>query len=174
MVVLLCSFKQMKASLVITFCFIYLYSFAQTDSLPPANKLVLNYVNTQVGNHIKTGMCFDFVAEALDQVDPNWRERRRKLLHRGTRIYGKRIRIKKLQQGDIILFEWKNIESRTKRRTTHVCIAYSIDKSGNIKVAEQNGDGAAQSKTKVWINNFDPTGKANGTKVYKLRYYRPY
>lgn len=74
--------------------------------------------------------------------------------------------------GDIIVFKWKSLA--TSEHNSHVCIVYSIDKKGNIKVAEQNSDGKPQSKTKVEINNFDPTGENIGIKIYKLRFYQPY
>lgn len=125
----------------------------------------------KIGKKVKTGVCFDFVAEALDQVDPKWRKRTKRF-HKHDYIYGGRIKRKDLLPGDIIVFTWKSLT--TNEHNSHACIIYSADKKGSIKVAEQNADGKAQSKTKVEIHNFDPTGEDIGIKIYKLRYYRPY
>jgi hypothetical protein len=162
----------MKTRLIILFFFIGLFSYAQTDSLPEGNKIVLDYVNTKIGKKIKTGICFDFVAEALDNVDPNWRKRTKRF-HKPQYIYGKYIKRNKLLPGDIVLYEWRDVSINSKRRTSHVCIVYSIDKDGNIKVAEQNTE-ATLKKSIVIIDSFDPTGTDNETKIYNLKYYRPY
>ena len=149
--------------------------FAQ-DSLPEANRKILEFVNTQIGKKVKTGVCFDLVKGALDVATPGWDKRKkRKWIFFKTYefVYGKRVCRKKIMPGDVVLFEWEPISGINKHRTKHVCIIYSIDKDGNIKIAEQNTEGTLK-KSIVEINNFDTTGKDWGAKVYKLRFYRAY
>lgn len=163
----------MKIKLAISFCFIFLFSYGQADSLPQANKIVLDYVNANIGKKIRTGLCFDFVDAALHQVDPSWKSRKKRF-HFSAFYYGKKISRKKLLPGDIIFYEWKYISSRNRERESHVCIVYSIDKDRKIKVAEQNAEKTIR-KSIVVIDEFDPTGSDNKeTKIYKLQYYRPY
>lgn len=157
--------------LIVTLLLFGQQCYGQQDSLPTGNRTIIDYVNTKIGIKIKSGICFDFVAEALDQVDPKWRQRRKRF-HKTEYVYGKIIKKKNLLPGDIAVFKWKSLS--TSRHTSHACIIYSIDKNGKIKVAEQNADGMPQNKTKVEINNFDATGADLGIKIYKLRYYRPY
>lgn len=126
-----------------------LLCFGRADSLPEANKKVLEYVNTQIGKRVKSGQCFYLVEGALDFATPDWHKRlKRKWIFSSTyiNVYGKRIGRKKLRAGDIISYEWKYRTGNWSKRNSHICIAYSIDEKGNIKIAEQNADGKYNDK----------------------------
>ncbi|MBI4946849.1 MAG: CHAP domain-containing protein [Bacteroidetes bacterium] len=166
----------MKIRLAIFFCLVGLFCFGQSDSLPIANKKVLEYVSTQIGKKVKTGECFYLVKGALDIATPGWdkRQKKKKLFSRTHEyVYGKEIKQKNLCAGDIVFYEWEYLINKGKRGDSHVCIVYSIDKNGKIKVAEQN-TGLTLKKSIVEIHDFDPTGVALEIKIYRLRFYRPY
>ena len=147
------------------------------DSVPSANQKVLEYVNTQIGKRVKTGICFDLVAGALNYATPGWDKRLKKIgvfKKKYNYVYGKDIKKEELRSGDVICFDWTDATKKSKIKTSHVCIVYSIDKNGNVMVAEQNADGASISKTKVGVNKFDPTGDDVRINILNLKFYRPY
>lgn len=165
--------KSIQFTLFI-FSFLYCNFIFSQDSIPDKNKKVLEYANTQIGKKVKSGICFDFVKGALDIATPKWDKRRKKkwIFFNDTHyVYGKRIHKNNLLPGDIIYYKWKSLT--TTEHASHFCIVYSIDKNGNIKVAEQNTQGTLK-KSIVEINDFDFTGESWGAKIYNLRFYRPY
>jgi hypothetical protein len=138
---------------------------AQEQDLPAVNQRVVNYVNSQVGNKVGRGECWDLAAEALNTAGAKWD---------GAYGFGEVVdwRKQEVLPGDIVQFENVFVEHRSDNMVmreqygVHTAVVVEVKGRGDYVLAHQN---------------VKPVGKKVGTapllmsevRSGKLRFYRP-
>ncbi len=111
------------------------------DSIPAANREIINYVNSVIGKKVDRGECWDLANEALIKINAKWD---RKF------VYGKLLNPEKdvIYPGDIIQFknvvvEYKIVKGNETQTTTesmkqHTAIVHKVLAKGEFELAHQN------------------------------------
>jgi hypothetical protein len=141
-----------------------LTSLAQ-KTIPPLNKIVLDYVNTQIGKKVDSGECWDLANEALKKANAKWDL---------SYNYGKPVNPAKdsIFPGDLIQFEDVELTYQKEGKTYkelmphHTAIVWKVMAPGSYQLAHQN---TGQHGRKVGISDFN----LNDMKKGKARFYRP-
>ena len=145
------------------FAYIFLcsfYSSAQSDTIPKANKLILEFATNSINKKVGNGECWTLAANALNTSNAKWD---------GIFEFGKKVNYptEKALPGDIIQF--KNIKIKDENETMvmaqHTGIITKINNDGSVEIANQNVNG----KKKVVISHI----KLNKVVKGKFFIYRP-
>jgi hypothetical protein len=139
--------------------------FSQTDTIPPLNKRVVQYVNSVIGTQVDRGECWDLAYQALTLIEAKWN---------GEYVYGKVIDYKKeiVYPGDIIHFkgvvvkQTKGLTTITETMDQHTAIIMKVYGKGIYELAHQN---TGFSGRKVGMSPIDLNGVTKG----RVTIYRP-
>jgi hypothetical protein len=137
-----------------------------TDSLPPLNGVVRNFVQTTIGKKIGRGECWDLANAAMSKAGATWNHQF---------IFGKLVDPNSaiLYPGDIIQFYGvklkyqKNGQTIIETMKQHTAIVYRVIAPGIFEIAQQNTGG--RSGKKVSLSEFDLKTISKGY----IKCYRP-
>ncbi len=138
--------------------------FKTSDSIPPMNKQIIDFVKTKIKKKVGTGECWDLAAEALQLVNARWDMKYK---------FGKEIDYKKelVYPGDIIQFEnvilnyEKDGKKYTEKMSHHTAIIYEVIDKTNFTIAHQNN---GYSGKKVGVSPLDLATLTKGKfKIYR-------
>ncbi|MEI7596531.1 MAG: CHAP domain-containing protein [Bacteroidota bacterium] len=136
------------------------FIIAQSDSLPEANKKILDFALNAMNKKVGNGECWTLAANALNSISAKWDK---------NMEFGKLLSYpkEKALAGDIIQF--KNIKikdgAETMTMAQHTGIITKVNDDGSIEIANQNVNG----KKKVVISLI----KLNKVVKGKFFIYRP-
>lgn len=139
--------------------------FSQSDSIPPLNTKVVEYVNSVMGKQVDRGECWDLANQALKLINANWNK---------EYVYGKVVDYKKDEvfPGDIVHFknvvvkQTKGLTTITETMEQHTAIIIKVYEKGIYELAHQN---TGFSGRKVGTSPIDLNGVVKG----KVIIYRP-
>lgn len=139
--------------------------FSQSDSIPPLNKKVVEYVNSVMGKQVDRGECWDLANQALKLINANWNK---------EYVYGKAVDYKKeeVYPGDIVHFknvvvkQTKGLTTITETMEQHTAIIIKVYGKGIYELAHQN---TGFTGRKVGTSPLDLNGVVKG----KVIIYRP-
>lgn len=120
---------------------------------------IISYVDKNIGKKVGRGVCYELVQSAIRQYDPKYDMGAKK----DNKRYGKKIKQKDVQPGDIILEHGPRIY--------HVGIVYKIS-NDSVYVAEQNTNGCIKNSI-VEINYLDYAQLEKDYSGAKVSFYRP-
>ena len=111
-------------------------------NVPQLNKLVIEYVDSVIGEKVNSGECWDLASEALDHAGAYLDRSSQKSIY----IFGEKINPNKdkIIPGDIIQLENVTIEYRkadriyTETMSHHTAIIYKVLKKDHYMIAHQN------------------------------------
>ncbi len=140
-------------------------------NIPNLNKLVVEYVDSVMGEKVNSGECWDLASEALDHAG-GYLDRSSQM---SIYIFGKKLNPKKdkIFPGDIIQLENVNLEYRkndriyTETMSHHTAIIYKVLKKDHYKIAHQN---TSLYGRKVGISELNMEYIKKG----EIIFYRPY
>ncbi len=140
-------------------------TFSQSDSIPPLNKKVVEYVNSVMGTQVDRGECWDLANQALILINANWNK---------EYVYGKPVDYKKeeVYPGDIVHFknvvvkQTKGLTTITETMEQHTAVIIKVYGKGIYELAHQN---TGFSGRKVGTSPIDMSGVVKG----KVIIYRP-
>ncbi len=135
------------------------------DELPPLNAEVLQYVESQVGQQVARGECWDLAAGALNTTGAKWD---------GQFGFGRQVDPKDdcIYPGDILQFdhvvfvEKSATGTRTEEMPKHTAIICKVHGTGRYTIAHQN---TSFSGRKVGLSEIDLANKTKG----RIRAFRP-
>ena len=160
--------SRIKQAILLAVFFISNSILAQ-DTLPPLNRVIINYVETVIGKKVDRGECWDIANEALKLAGAKWDLKMK---------YGRLLDYKKetIFPGDIIQFKNVMVEYKTEvengtqisRETMgqHTAIVYRVNAPGDLQLAHQN---TGFSGRKVGVSRFVLANIKKG----KIWVYRP-
>ena len=134
------------------------------NEVPPLNKEILKYVDSQIGKKVGRGECWDVAAEALDKNGAQWNHHFEfgEKVNKNDCVY----------PGDIIQFEGVKLRYNnngaiyTESLAHHTAIIYAVKSEGVYELAHQN---TPYSGKKVGLSTFN----INDVKKGKYSIYRP-
>lgn len=134
-------------------------------NIPELNKIVIEFVNSQIGKQVAAGECWDVAAAALNKAGATWD---------GNYKFGKEVDYKKtcVFPGDIVQFEGAELKYSIddvmyiEKLTHHTAIIYTVKSKGDFVIADQN---TKHSGKKVATHAFDVKTLTKG----KFTIYRP-
>ncbi len=136
------------------------------ENIPPANKEIIEFVNSVIGKKVDRGECWDLANKALLKTGAKWDHKF---------VYGNLVHPEKddIFPGDIIQFYGvkmkynKDKDAYSETMTKHTAIVYKVKERGVYYIAQQNTGG--RSGKKVSIGELDLKNVIKG----KMKFYRP-
>ena len=134
--------------------------------LPPANAIVIDYVNRNIGKKVDRGECWDLAAQALIHANAK---------HPDTYVFGRALRKgEEVYPGDIVQFKDAKIKMELEKEDGyividiphHTAVVYEVLSPLNFRMADQNN---GISGKKVSVNRIDLNAIEKGTYII----YRP-
>lgn len=141
------------------------------QDLPEANKIVLEYAKSKIGQRVGKGICFNLVDSALCQVNMKWKNRK----HKGDiHPYGKPIKREDVLPGDVMY-----IDGGVPQRS-HVLIVVGVSPSLIKGIDQGVAPGENLKNSIVSISNFNGLVLSKRKLKYEfgyakgqLKFYRP-
>lgn len=154
----------MKLKIFFLFLIISLNSLSQCDSVPPLNKIVLEFATANLKKKVGRGECWDLAKFALEKAGASWD---------GMYKYGRKLeKFECILPGDIIQFEKIKIKYKKGNQTFteamphHTAIVFKVDTQDEITLIHQN---TAYSGKKVGTSSLKFSTIISG----KYYIYRP-
>lgn len=139
----------------------------RSDSIPPLNLKILEFVQSKIGKKVDRGECWDLAAQALELAGATWNHQYK---------FGKLLELEKdtIYPGDIIQFERvklkyiKNGITFHEEMKHHTAIIYEVLSNTSFTLAHQN---TGYSGKKVGLSPIDlETLKRGRIKIYRPTY----
>jgi len=142
-----------------------LFALSIKAQTPELNNKIVSYVDSQIGEKVNRGECWDLAYEALTQNNCSWD---------GKYVFGKKLNQKSdiIYPGDIIQFTNVNIKYTRngmlykEAYKHHTAIIHKVIGPGHYEIAHQNN---GFSGKKVGLSDLDLSNKTGGT----IEIYRP-
>ncbi len=132
-----------------------------------ANEIVLQAAKSKLGTKVWDGICFSLVDYALLCADPSWHKRP---IKNKQYCYGKIIKYKDIQPGDIVLYDKCEFKDGLKVKS-HISIVYEVFDKNTVFVIEQNTHRTLkQSMVEINYSDINEDDLIKG----RLNYFRPY
>lgn len=154
----------MNKILFLYFLFTLSSTYAQCDSVPELNKIVLDYAKSKLGKKVDRGECWDLAKAALDEAGASWD---------GMYKYGRKLsKTECLSPGDIIQFENVIVEFKDGDLTYkesmqhHTSIILQVYDKDHVELIHQN---TAYTGRKVGTSDL----RFSNIKKGKYTIYRP-
>jgi len=144
-------------------------SYAQ-ESIPDINKRIITYLESNIGETVGHGECWDLADQALTSAGAQFDKSSQKTIY----IFGKMYNhdVDNILPGDILQFEGVTVSykngnmSFTENYKHHTAIVYRINSDKSLQLAHQNTSFGGR---KVALNDFNLQNVKKG----KIYFYHP-